>query len=75
MKQTESNLKQFESGGFKSCNPVACRTCRFSHGDSPFENAPEKSYCMIYSRENGEQKPPDVYYDGAECEYYDKYKG
>ena len=75
MRQNESNLHQNESAGFKCGNPVKCRTCRFAHGDSPFENSPEKSYCMIYSRESGEQKPPDVYYDGGDCEYYDEFKG
>ena len=62
MRQKESNLQQNEIGGFKKANPKWCKSCRFSHGEPPFEDKPEKSYCMIYSRESGEQKPAEVYY-------------
>lgn len=73
-KQEKSNLQQNETGGFMTINPKQCKTCRFSHGKPPFEDTPEKSYCMIYSKEDGERKPPEVYYDGADCEFYEKYK-
>lgn len=72
MKQKESNLHQNEIWGCKPINPKWCMSCRFSHGKPPFEDSPLKSYCMIYSRENHEHKPPEVYYEGAECEYYTK---
>lgn len=72
--EKKSNLQTPEGFGCRKINPKMCRSCRFSHGDPPFEDAPEKSYCMIYSRDSGEQKPPDVYYEGAECEYYKKQK-
>lgn len=73
-RQEKSNLQQNEQGGFMGINPKKCRTCRFSHGKPPFEDAPEKKYCMIYSRDEGEQKPPSVYFDGGDCEYYEKDK-
>ena len=53
-------------------NPVWCRTCLFSHGEPPFEDLPEKAYCKIYSKDEGEGKPPEVYFDGEECEFYEK---
>ncbi len=46
------------------------KTCIFSKGDPPFEDRPEKAYCMIYSREQGVGKPYDVYYEGGLCEFY-----
>lgn len=51
-------------------NPVWCKTCRFSQGKPPFEDAPDKSYCMIYSKDEGEMKPKEVYFDGEECDFY-----
>lgn len=74
-KEKKSNLQTVDSFGCKPINPKMCRTCRFSRGDPPFEDSPEKSNCMIYSREDGEEKPPEVYFDGGDCEYYEKDKG
>ena len=74
-KEKKSNLQTDEGFGCKPINPKKCRKCRFSRGNPPFEDSPEKSYCMIYSRDSGEQKPPEVYYDGGDCEYYEKDKG
>lgn len=71
-RQEKSNLQQNDVFGCKAINPKKCKTCRFSHGDPPFEDAPEKMYCMIFSRDEGEQKPPEVYYEGADCDYYKK---
>lgn len=56
--------------GVRGRNPRACRSCRFSHGDPPFEDSPEKAYCRIYSRDEGEQKPPEIYYDGKDCPHW-----
>lgn len=53
-------------------NPAMCRTCLFAHGEAPFEDTPEKRWCEIFRYNSGEQKPDDVYYSGAECEYYEK---
>lgn len=53
-------------------NPVWCRTCMFAHGKTPFEDAPDKSYCMIYRKSDGEMKPKEVLFDGEECEFYEK---
>lgn len=71
-KERKSNLHTDEVFGCGKINPKFCQTCRFSRGKPPFEDAPEKAYCMIYSRDEGETKPPEVYYDGAECEFYHK---
>jgi hypothetical protein len=60
--------------GCRGINPRACKTCRFSRGEPPFEDGPEKAYCMIFSRDEGEAKPPEVYYDGEDCEFYEKDK-
>lgn len=53
-------------------NPVACRTCKFRatvfHGEQ-LDNADTGS-CEIY--EYPESKPNDVYFDGADCEFYEK---
>ena len=64
-----------ESWGCRTINPAFCQTCAFSHGEPPFADLPDKSYCEIYTRENSTGKPPEVYYEGAECEFYIKDKG
>jgi hypothetical protein len=51
-------------------NPKACETCMFSHGEAPWANEPIKGCCEIY--EYPDIKPLDVYFDGAECENYEK---
>lgn len=66
--------REGEIFGCKKINPRACKTCRFARGAPPFEDAPEKAYCMIYSRDEGEAKPDEVYYEGADCEYYEQDK-
>lgn len=75
MSKEKSNLHTEEIWGCNKINPRMCKTCRFSHGEPPFEDSPMKSNCMIYSRDSGEEKPPEVYFDGGECEYYEKQKG
>lgn len=72
--ERQTNLQQPETFGCRKINPAFCRSCRFSKGKPPFEDGPEKAYCMIYSREEGEAKPEDVYYDGARCDYYERDK-
>ncbi len=73
--QNKSNLQQDYFGlGCKQINPKYCKTCMFSHGEPPFADLPEKSYCMIFDRASGKQKPSEVYYDGKPCEYYEKQK-
>lgn len=49
-----------------------CKTCAHSHGKSIFENDPSKSYCEVYTRESGIQKPDNVYFDGAKCDFYER---
>lgn len=54
-------------------NAVACATCKFRAtvaGDgSPLDRASTDT-CEIY--EYPDHKPNDVYFDGAECEFYEK---
>jgi hypothetical protein len=59
-----------EMMGGKARNPKACLTCMFSHGEPPFADTPIKGSCKIY--EYPESKPDEVYFDGAECENYEK---
>ena len=51
-----------------------CKTCIFSHGDPPFADLPEKAYCRIYGKADSKGKPPEVLYEGARCEFYEKRK-
>ncbi len=76
-KMKDSDLSGLVSGHIKSDPMIAryCKTCAFCHGEPPFADLPEKAYCEIYRYENSTRKPPDVYYDGAECEFYIKDKG
>jgi hypothetical protein len=53
-------------------NPKACLSCMFAHGEAPWADSPLKSNCMIFERDEGKDKPPEVYFDGADCEYYEK---
>ncbi len=55
------------------CLPITveqCRTCVWSKGPAPFEDAPEKNYCLVYRKKDIIGKPDDVYHEGAECEYH-----
>ena len=51
-------------------NPEKCMTCMNANGEPPWEDSPIKSYCIAYPRELGMRKPPSVYYEGADCEFY-----
>lgn len=66
----EGNLSRLEGFACKGIDPAHCRTCAFSNGEAPFEDAPEKRYCIIYSRASGKRKPDGVYYRGEECEFH-----
>lgn len=61
-----------EVWGCRRINPQWCQTCMFAHGKPPFEDLPNKAYCMIYSKDDSNGKPPEVYYDGEECDFYEK---
>ena len=51
-------------------NPEKCMSCVNANGEPPWADKPTKSYCLAYPREEGARKPPAVYYDGADCEFY-----
>jgi hypothetical protein len=50
-----------------------CQTCMFAHGDPPWADTPDKGNCQIYERGSilGD-KPNEVAYNGADCEYYER---
>ena len=56
--------------GWSGRKPKACMTCAMAHGEPPWADNPLKSYCIAFPREMGMRKPPDVYYDGADCLRY-----
>lgn len=56
--------------GVVAANPERCYTCVNSLGEPPWADKPTKSYCLAYPREEGLRKPPDVYYNGADCPFY-----
>ncbi len=65
-----SYTKEPQVFGGKRVNPnIVCIGCRFAYGEPPFEDTPFKSYCEMYPRAGVEQKPNDVYFDGAKCPY------
>jgi hypothetical protein len=51
---------------------IVCKTCAFSYGDPPFADKPEKGNCQKYPYPKN--KPHDVYFDGAKCQYYEEKK-
>ncbi len=69
-KQKVPNLELDDSFGCLKRNPRKCRTCANAHGPAPWEDSPDKSYCMAYERRLGNIKPDAVYFDGADCPFY-----
>ena len=61
-----------EMMGGKHPNPKACETCMFR--PSEFRGVKldraDTANCQIY--EEPDDKPDEVYFDGAECEHYEK---
>jgi hypothetical protein len=51
-----------------------CRTCMFAHGEPPWADAFDKAHCLMYPESDGVDKPNDVYFDGAPCDYYEREK-
>ena len=54
-------------------NPVACETCKFRASiaaDGSQLDRATTGICEIY--EYPDRKPNEIYYDGAECEFYEK---
>jgi hypothetical protein len=61
-----------EMMGGKQPNPKACETCMFrptEYNGHKLDRA-DTDTCGIY--EEPESKPPEVYWEGAECENYEK---
>ncbi|MDR1659788.1 MAG: hypothetical protein LBR94_05545 [Desulfovibrio sp.] len=59
-------------GGRHVSENIACKTCLFRPCEMNGEKLDRASTanCQIY--EYPEDKPDEVYFDGAECEYYEK---
>ena len=49
-----------------------CRTCKFAYADTKYTKGREKANCMVY--ESPEDKPHEVLWDGADCEFYTEKK-
>jgi hypothetical protein len=52
----------------------ACQTCMFAHseyGNPSKAYTPQKCNCQIYERDDLGDKPDDVAFEGASCEYYE----
>jgi hypothetical protein len=51
---------------------IVCKTCmfRFVKIDGKPEEMPDASICNMF--EYPDSKPHEVYFDGADCEYYEK---
>lgn len=58
----EENLTSWAENG------KSCEGCIFAYGDTPYNDAPDKSSCEIYQYPN--TKPDNVYIDGGSCKYY-----
>lgn len=77
MEVSEAMRKKYEESigerwGCLTVHPeIVCTGCRYSHGEPPWADLPEKSYCMVYRREDGIDKPRDVYFEGKPCEFYE----
>lgn len=56
--------------GCSGRRPRACMTCAHANGEPPWADGPLKSYCVAFPREDGLRKPPEVYYEGADCAMY-----
>ncbi len=56
--------------GCSGRKPTACMTCAHANGEPPWADTPLKSYCTAFPREGGRRKPPEVYYEGADCAEY-----
>jgi hypothetical protein len=57
-------------GGKHVSDKIVCKTCMFAYGEAPWADEPTKGCCEIY--EYPDSKPHEVYFDGAECENYEK---
>ena len=49
---------------------MLCKTCVYANGSPPFANGWRKSSCIVYA--DPQTKPAEVYYDGAECKFYQR---
>lgn len=59
-----------EQMGGKPADCKACQRCLFAHGPAPFEDAPDKAYCLIYRRGESTGKPCAVLFDGSPCGHF-----
>lgn len=72
-KKEAYKAKLYDSQGGGGCQKVratACKTCKFVDVIDPIGKQPQTPYCEIYPL-GGEQKPADVLYEGADCDYYE----
>jgi len=69
---------RWESEGMEGCrhasDKIVCKTCIFRYIEIAGEKVerPDASSCEVYVYPD--MKPDTVYFEGKECEYYDKEK-
>lgn len=67
-----SNLDTNELFGGKHVHDnILCVGCRYAHGNPPLADAPNKSYCKVYRREDGIMKPGAVCFGGGTWKFRD----
>ncbi len=67
---TDERIKELMEEKFSSWkgNGEACKGCIFSKGSTPFDDAPDKCSCAIYTYPR--VKPDAVFLEGGKCKYY-----
>lgn len=45
-----------------------CKTCKFAYPDTKYTKGYEKANCQVF--ESPEDKPMEVLWDGADCDFY-----
>lgn len=64
-----NRFKEIEQEKFNSFGEgKTCEGCIFSKGDTPFDDAPDKCHCAIYTHPN-RVKPDKVFLEGGHCKY------
>jgi hypothetical protein len=47
---------------------VLCKTCKFAYPNTEYTKGYEKANCQVF--ESPEDKPMEVLWDGADCDFY-----
>lgn len=69
--KAKAEKKAKELWTVKSPSAVQCRTCKFAIPDTKYTKGCEKANCLVFADED---KPKEVLWDGASCDFYVKRK-